>query len=185
MNSPKPYPEDELDELVRGALRTRVGGKEPPDRVWKQIRHELAADPTPPPRPQVAWTPLALQVALTMVLVMLGGVGLRTLLEPDGLREHFFDVSPSGILAHIGERSMAPAVTGFDDEAESRSLKAYYRPRLVTWTVAKPSDRPSVAASPLVPPNMLRQEERAFVSESLLPLIVEVQDSWGRGPYPW
>ena len=186
MSSPNPYPEDELNHLVRGALHARVRGKEPPDRVWKQIKSELQASQTPPPRPsRVAWWPLGMQVALTLVVVMLGGVGLRTLLEPHSLRGYLFDVSPSGTIAYVGERSISPAVTGFDDEAELRSLKAGYRPRPATQTVSRPDDRPSVVASPHVPPNMLRQEEHVFVSESSLPLIVEMQDPLGRGPYPW
>ena len=96
MSSPNPYPEDELDHLVRGALKARAGGKEPPDRVWKQIKLELQADRTPPPRrPRVAWSPLVLQVALTLLLVMIGGIGLQIALSPGGVRNSSREASPS------------------------------------------------------------------------------------------
>lgn len=185
MNSHNPYSEDELDPLVRGALKARVSGLEPPDRVWTQIKGELEAEQPPPRRSQVAWSPLAVQAALTLLLVMLGGFGLRTLLDPGYIRFSSGDVSPSQTIAYVGEQPASSDVPIFDDEAELRSLKAGFRPRPESRPDAEPNDRPSVTASPDVPPNMLRLEERVFEHERSLPLIVEVQHSLRGGPYPW
>ena len=186
MSSPKPYPEDELDHLVRGALEAQVSGKEPPNRVWKQIKAELQTDGSPPSRQsRVSWSALAIQAALTLVLVMIGGIGLQTVLDPDYVHYSSRDVSLSQTMAYVEEQSGSPDVPMFDDEAELRSLKAGLRSRPESQPDAHPNDRPPVTASPDVPPNMSRQEERAFGSRSLLPLIVEVQDPLRGGPYPW
>ena len=181
MSSPNPYPEDELNHLVRGALHARVGGREPSDRVWKQIRLELEADRRPPPpRSRVAWSPLGLQVALTLLLVMLGGVSLRTLLGPNSLRDSFYETSPSGTLAYVRE-SVAPAVTVFDDKAELRLLRADLGSRLETDSdILVPIVIPRDA-----PPNVLFSEGRVLDPEPSLSLIVNEQNPIRSGPYPW
>ena len=181
MNSPNPFPEDELDHLVRGALRTRAGAKEPPDRVWKQIKSELQTDQTPPPpRPRVAWSPLGLQVALTLLLVMLGGVGVRTLLGPSSLRDSFYRTSPSGTVAYMRE-SVAPAITAFDDKAELRSLRA----DLGSRPAYQLDNAPPIAIPRDVPPNALFTGGRALNPEPSLSLIVNEQNPIRSGPYPW
>ena len=181
MSLPNPHPEDELDHLVRGALRTRAGGKEPPDRVWKQIKSELQTDQAPPPpRPRVAWSPLGLQVALTLLLVMLGGVGLRTLVGPNGLRDSFYETSPSGTVAYVRE-SVAPAMTAFDDKAELRSLRA----DLGSRPASQPDNLAPIAVPRDVPPNVLFTEGRGLSSEPSLSLIVNEQNPIRSGPYPW
>ncbi len=183
MSLPNRYPEDELDHLVRGAIKARVSGTEPPDRVWKQIKAELQSDQTPPPRRyRVSWSSLVTQAALTLLLVMIGGIAL---LGPNSLRNSFFDVSPSGTIAYVEEQPASSGVLMFDDEAELRSLKAGFRPLAESQPDAEPNDRPPVKASRDVPPNMLRLEERALEAESSLPLIVEVQNPLRSGPYPW
>jgi hypothetical protein len=182
MSSPNSYPEDELDLLMRGALKARVGGKEPPDRVWKQIQSGLQADQPPPlPRPRIAWSPLGLQVALTLVFFVLGGVGLRSLLEPSGHRDSVHDVSSSGTVAYVGERSASPVVTVFNDKNELRSLKAdlSFRP-----------DTPANNVAPIivprdVPPNVLFSEGRVLDAEPSSLLIVNEQNPIRSGPYPW
>jgi hypothetical protein len=186
MSSPNPYPEDEFDHLVRGALEAQVSGKEPPNRVWKQIKAELETEGSPPSRQsRVSWSALAIQATLTLVLVVIGGIGLRTVLDPDYVHYSSRDVSLSQTMAYVEEQSGSPGVPMFDDEAELRSLKAGLRPRPESQADAEPNDRPSVIASPDVPPNMLRLGKRAFESESSLPLIVEEQNPLHSGPYPW
>jgi len=186
MSSPNPYPEDEFDHLVRGALEAQVSGKEPPNRVWKQIKAELQTDGSPPSRQsRVSWSVLAIQATLTLVLVVIGGIGLQIVLDPDYVHYSSRDVSLSQTMAYAEEQSGSPGVPMFDDEAELRSLKAGLRPRPESQPDAEPNDRPSVIASPDVPPNMLRLGKRAFESESSLPLIVEEQNPLRSGPYPW
>ncbi len=73
MNSPDPHSKDELDGLVREALRAWVGSQEPPERVWTRIKLELT-----PRRFRAGWLSLAAQFALTLLLVMLGATGLQT-----------------------------------------------------------------------------------------------------------
>jgi hypothetical protein len=86
MNSPKPYANhevncDELDCLVRRALKAMVSGQEPPERVWKRIGLVLERDKSPPRQSRMPWLSLAVQPALTLLLVMLGGIGLGRLLN--------------------------------------------------------------------------------------------------------
>lgn len=182
MSLPNPHREDELDHLVRGALSARAGGKEPPDRVWKQIKSELQTDRRPPARqPRFAWSPLAIQVALTVMLVMLGGVGLRTLLEPDSFRGNLFDVSPSGTIAYVAEASDSPTVAAFDDRAELRSLRADLSSRPA---VGRNNLSPIVVARD-VPPNVLFSEDQAVDPDPSLSLIVNEQNPIRSGPYPW
>ena len=71
---------------------------------------------------------------------MFGGVGLRTLLGPDSLREPFYSASPSGTVAYVRE-SVAPAITTFDDKAELRSLRAELRSR----PAYQPDNAPPIA----------------------------------------
>ena len=182
MSSPNSYPEDELDLLMRGALKARVGGKEPPDRVWKQIQSGLqASQPPPPPRPRIAWSPLGLQVALTLVLFMLGGVGLRSLLEPSSHQDSVYDAPPSGTVAYVGERSDSPAVAFFDDGAELRSLRA----DLSSRPASEPENIPPIAIPRDVPPNVLFSEGHMPHAEPSSLLIVNEQNPIRSGPYPW
>ena len=183
MNSPNPYSEDELDPLVRGAIKARVSGKEPPDRVWKQIKSELKADGSPPPhRYRISWSPLVIQAALTLLLVMIGGIAL---LGPNSLRDSFYDMSPSGTIAYVDERSISPGVMAFDDQAELRSLKADFRSRPAAQPDTELNSHPPVVIPRDVPPNVLFSEGRVLESEPSLSLIVKEQNPKRSGPYPW
>jgi hypothetical protein len=183
MSLPNPYPEDELDHLVRGALEAQVSGKEPPDRVWKQIKAELQADQAPPPRRyRVSWSPLVIQAALTLLLVMIGGIAL---LGPTSLRNPFFDMSPSGTIAHVDERSVSSAVPIVDDQAELRSLKADFRSRPAAQPDTELNGYLPVAIPRDVPPNVLFTKGRVLESEPSLSLIVNGQNPTRSGPYPW
>ncbi len=76
MNSPDPY-SDELDGLVREALRARVDAQESPEHVWTRIRQDLSPGQAPPRRFRAGWLPLAAQFVLTLLLAMLGVAGLQ------------------------------------------------------------------------------------------------------------
>jgi hypothetical protein len=182
MNSPNPYPEDELDPLLRGAIKARVSGQEPPDRVWKQIKAELQTAGSPSPRSsRVAWPALAIQAALTLLLVTIGGVAL---IGPHSLRGSVYDASPSGTIAYVDERAVSPVVPNFDDQAELRSLRVDFGARLASQPNAA-RDNPPIVVPRDAPPNALFQEGRTLESEPPLSLIVSEQNPKRSGPYPW
>jgi hypothetical protein len=182
MSSPNPYPEDELDHLVRGALEAQVSGKEPPNRVWKQIKAELQTDGSPPSRQsRVSWSALGIQAALTLVLVTIGGVAI---VGPNGLRGSVYDVSPSGTMAYVDERGVSPAAPNFDDQAELRSLKAASRSRPEAQPDAEPNDHPPLMVPRDFPPHAMSPEGRALESEFFMRrLAVEEQNLPRSGPY--
>jgi len=183
MSSPNWHSGDELDHLVQGALEAQVSGKEPPNRVWKRIKAELQTDGSPPPhRYRISWSPLVIQAALTLLLVTIGGIAL---LGPTGLRDSFYDMSPSGTIAYVDDESISPGVTVFDDEAELRSLKADFTSRIASRPDTEPISHPSVAIPRDVPPNVLFIEGRALESEPSLSLTVKGQNPIRSGPYPW
>jgi hypothetical protein len=78
MNSLDPYSKNELDGLVREALRAQVDSQEPSGRVWVRIRQDLAPRQVPPRRLRARWPSLVAQSVLTLLLVMLGVAGLQT-----------------------------------------------------------------------------------------------------------
>jgi hypothetical protein len=186
MNSPNGYSEEELDHLVKGALQARVSGEEPPDRVWERIKLELEPDQPAPPRwPRVALSPLAVQAALTLLLVVVGSIGLHRLLDPNGLRNALYDISPSGTIAYVDERSLSAVVTGFDDEAELRSLKADLRSNPIHRSEAEPNSSLPVEIPRDVPPNILITAGHVLELEPSLSLMVKEQSPIRSGPYPW
>ena len=184
MNSPKRYPEDELDHVVRGALKARVSQQEPPDRVWERIRLELeTAKPAPTRRSQLRWGPLAVQAALTLLLVWLGGMGLQTFLTPDSVRRPTPDVLPSQSIVYVDEQAVSPGVAIPDEEAELRSLKASARSRLALQANTEPDSYPLEIPQD-VPPNGLSPAGRALQSElAWLRLADEEQSRLPGGPY--
>ncbi len=183
MSLPNRYPEDDLDHLVREALEAQVSGKEPSDRVWNQIKAELQADGSPPPRRyRVSWSPLVIQAALTLLLVMIGGIAL---LGPSSLRDSFYDMSPSGTIAYVDDGSISPDMTVFDDEAELRSLKADFGSRPAAQPDTEPISHPPVVIPRDVPRNVLFPEGRVIESEPSLSLTVKGQNPTRSGPYPW
>lgn len=187
MNSPKPYPEDELDHLVRGALKAQVSDQDPPDHVWKRIKLELEADKAPPPRRfRVRWSPVVVQAALTLLLAMLGGVGLQTLLSPDGARYPTRAPSPSVTTVDVVEERLAPpALAMLDDRAELRSLKTLSKQNPVHQTDIEPASQPPVVIPRDAPPNIYSPEGRALMAELSWPPEVEGQNRLHSGPYRW
>lgn len=184
MNSPDRYPEDELDHVVRRAVKVRLSGQEPPDRVWERIRLELEAEAPPPPRRrQMHRAPLVVQAALTLLLAMLGGIGLQTFLTPDGVRRSAQEMLPSESMAYVEEQAASPGVVMPDEEAELHSLKALARSRLALQANTESDDQPLEIPQDM-PPNVLSPAGRALQSElAWLRLADEERDRLQGGPY--
>lgn len=176
-----------MDDLVRGALKARVSGKSPPDRVWQQIKLELGADrPAPSRQPRIAWATLAVQAALTLSLVVLGSLGLRTLFSPASFQGSFRDGSLAGSTVFAEPQSVSRGMAIFDDRAELRSLKVSFR----SHPAEPQADAIQNSYAPLtiprdVPPNVLFLEGRAASSEPSLSLTASGQNPIRSGPYPY
>jgi hypothetical protein len=128
MNLPNPpHSADELDRLVRGALRAQVSRQEPPKRVWKRIKLELRPDRSPPPRIQVRWPSVVIQSALTLLLVALVGVGLQMDLIPGDSGRLLSSAVPTTVVTvEISKYSASPSVLPPANELGAYSLKAHF-----------------------------------------------------------
>lgn len=165
MSLPNPYSDDELDRLVRRTLDARVSGHEPPEHVWKRIKLELETEKSPQPRRlRMGWLPLAVQSALTLLLVMVGGFGLRALLNPDGVRDPSRDSLPSVATVYVDEDLVSPGVV-VSDEDDLRLLKKRSNSPSVSRTDIGSNDNPPLKVLPDVPPRSLRPEGRLLEPE--------------------
>jgi hypothetical protein len=165
MSLPNPYSDDELERLVRRTLDARVSGHEPPEHVWKRIKLELETEKSPQPRRlRMAWLPLAVQSALTLLLVMLGGLGLQTLLDPDDVRDPSRDSLPSVATVYVDEDLVSPGLV-VSDEDELRLLKNRSNLPSASRTDIGSNDNPPIKVPPDVPPRSLRPEGRLLESE--------------------
>jgi len=67
---------DDLDRLLRGAVREQIGMATPPDHVWQRIEHQLRGGPSPvrrrPSSRARRTAPLVQALALASFLVVLG-----------------------------------------------------------------------------------------------------------------
>jgi hypothetical protein len=166
MSLPNPYSDDELERLVRRTLDARVGGQEPPEHVWKRIKLELETDKPPRPRRlRMAWLPLAVQSALTLLLVMVGGLGLRTLLNPDDVRDSSRDSLPSVATVYVDEDLVSPSQMGISDEDDLRLLKIRSNSPTAPRADVGSNDNPPLRVPPDVPPRSLRLEGHLLESE--------------------
>lgn len=187
MNSPNRYSEDEMDNLVRGALQARVSGQEPSDRVWERVKLGLEAEDSSVPERQfrIAWSPLLVQAALTLMLVLLGGIGLGTLLDSDDVLNPTRDIGPSQTVAYVADNSGALSAALLRDQAELRLLKTQWNPRPVSQPQAA-EENPPVWIPRDAPPNVLSPEGRALKSElTMWYLNAEQRNRLYGGPYPW
>jgi hypothetical protein len=166
MSLPNPYSDDELERLVRRSLDAQVGGQEPPERVWKRIKLELETDKSPPPRRvRMAWLPLAVQSALTLLLVMMGGLGLRTLLNPDDVRAPSRDSLPPVATVYVDEDLVSPSQMGISDEDDLRLLKIRSNSPTAPHADVGSNDNTPLRVPPDVPPRSLRLEGHLLESE--------------------
>ena len=129
MNSPDLHSKDELDGLVREALRAWVGSQEPSERVWTRIRQDLAAPSQVPPRRfRAGWLPLAAQFVLTLLLAMLGVAGLQTAqLSPTMAPVTDLPHYMTNMTADDQNLSISRAI-GVPVEPDVDALKAFARP---------------------------------------------------------
>ena len=128
MNSPDPHSKDELDGLVREALRAWVGSQEPSERVWTRIRQDLAPGQVPPRRFRARWLSLAAQAVLTLLLVMLGVAGLQTAqLSPTIVPVTDLPRYVTDITADDQDPTVSRAI-GVPVEPDVDALKAFTRP---------------------------------------------------------
>jgi hypothetical protein len=128
MNSFNPHSKDELDGLVREALRAWVGSQEPPRRVWTRIRQDLAPGQLPPRRFRARWPSLAAQFVLTLLLVMLGVAGLQTAqLSPTIVPVTDLPRYMTDMTADDQDPTVSRAI-GVPVEPDVDALKAFTRP---------------------------------------------------------
>jgi hypothetical protein len=148
-----PHSSDELDRLVRGALRARVGRQEPPERVWKRVKLELRPDKSLPSRLRVHWLPVVIQSALTLLLVTLVGVVLQMdLITGDTGRLLPSTIPTTVITVDINEYSTSPSVLPPSNELGTYSLKAHYEANPGEVDPARPVSAPPISYKPELAP---------------------------------
>jgi hypothetical protein len=180
MSSPDSCPKaeqdrDELDCLARRALKTLMSGQEPPERVWKRIKLALEKDRSPPQRFPLPWLSLSMQPILTLLLVMLGGIGLQTLLNPVDIRNSSYDPPSLVVTVDIGDRSASSNPAVISEEHELYLLKTQHR--LMARGDAESKDTPSE-----VP--LIERQSPKVTSSSFLPPLPESKLLKG-GPYEY
>jgi hypothetical protein len=191
MSSPHRYSEDnserdEFDRLLRRALQGLAGKQEPPERVWNGIRAALEKDKGPPRRFLTSWLSVAVQPAMTLLLVMLGAVGLGILLNTEAVYRSAPAPAPSLAMDYVAELPVPVDLVKFDDEAELRSLKAVFEPGGIREPDAQPASQPPVSVPRDPFPNVLSPEGRALLAElALRRVAVEERTLLHSGPYRW
>jgi hypothetical protein len=180
MSSPDSCPKaeqdrDELDCFARRALKTLMSGQEPPERVWKRIKLALEKDRSPPQRFPLPWLSLSMQPILTLLLVMLGGIGLQTLLNPVDIRDSSYDPPSLVVTVDIGDRSASSNAAVISEEQDLYLLKTQCR--LMAKSGAKSKDTP-----PDVSP--IERQSPKVTSPSFLPPLPESKLLKG-GPYEY
>jgi hypothetical protein len=180
MSSPDSCPKaeqdrDELDCLARRALKTLMSGQEPPERVWKRIKLALDKDRSPPQRFPLPWLSLSMQPILTLLLVMLGAIGLQTLLNPVDVRNSSYDPLSVVATVDIGDRSASSNPTVISEEQDLYLLKTQHR--LMARSDAELRDSP-----PEVP--LIERQSPEVTASSFLPPLPESKLLKG-GPYEY
>lgn len=149
MTSPDPrlqseFDRDELDRLVRRALKAIVSGQEPPEHIWKRIKLELEKGQAPPRRFRTPWLTLAVQPAVALLLVMLGGIPMgqsglaQTLLGSEYVRNSTHQPLPPVIKVYVEARSVPSSVSMSAEERDLYLLKT--RQRFVSRSNAESED---------------------------------------------
>src|SRR5574341_263214 len=173
MSSRNPRPDDELDGLIRGALQARAGRQEPADRVWKQIQLALATDKAPPSRVNIPWSPLVVQAALTLLLVMLGGIGLQRLSNPGGVGPLPGDSLPLAPTLDFSQPSLPVQIIGISDESDIRLLRTLSKPNAILRVETGAGDHLPLIIPQDVPPHPWSPEGRLLAAEhSVAPYTV-------------
>jgi hypothetical protein len=183
MNSPDPYTENELDCLVRKTLKTRVGSEEPPDYIWGQIKQQLISEKTKRPVPQTPWLPLAVQSVLTVLLVILGFIGLQMQIGPGEVQFARGELLVPVSTVYVKERVASSSMAAISEELDLQMLRSLSRARI--WNRGGPDAEQPTRAPQDVPPNMASPEGRALKSDfSFWRLLREGQNTLQSGPDP-
>jgi hypothetical protein len=165
MSSRKPQPDAELDRLIRETLQARTSGQEPPDRVWKRIQLALATDKAPSRRLSIPWSPLVVQVALTLLLVMVGGIGLQGLSNPGGVHPLPDATLPLAPTLNASRPSLPMETIGISDESDIQLLRTLSKPKAVPRVETGANDHPPLFVPQDVPPHPWSPEGRLLAAE--------------------
>jgi hypothetical protein len=182
------FPKDELDCLVQGALEARVSGQEPPRRVWKRIQRELkTGEQRTPRRFRSSWPYVALQAALTLLLMLMGSVGLQTLLNTASFEDNAAEeLRPSVTIAYVDECTSSTDSLPISEESDVRLLRSLSRLSHERQSTSDATSAPPVIVPPDLPPRALIQEVRAHqVDLSHFGPPPEQQNQLQGGPYEW
>jgi hypothetical protein len=181
------FPKDEMDCLIREALEARVGGQEPPERVWKRIQRDL--EPAVPRRRrfQTSWHPLVFQAVLSLLLMLIGGAGLRTLLNTVSFVDDASpELRPSVTIAYVEERTSPTNSLPISEEADVRLLRSLSRPSPEHQPVGEAANAPPIVVPPDPPPRAMARSVRARqVDLSQFGPPPEEQNRLQGGPYEW
>jgi hypothetical protein len=129
MNSRKPKFDDDLGQLIRKSLQSRTDQSEPSPEIWEQIKERLETvevAPSPPPRRRIPLPPPVIQAVFIMLLIVLGGIGLR----PERITEKALPISPATLAdpastRFIDEYTTSPGVELPADRSQLQLLKCY------------------------------------------------------------
>lgn len=132
MNSRKPNFNDTLGDLIRQTLETQVDAPEPSDEIWKQIEGDLqpnkAAEPS---RRRVLLSSPVVQAVFILLLIIMGGFGLRTKSVSDDaepiLVAQISPEAPFDTGYFIDEYSISSGMQADQDKFEQYSLKRFQR----------------------------------------------------------
>ena len=150
------------------------------------------------------------QAALTLMLVVVGGIGLQTLRSPIDIRYPTRAPLPSATTTNVEQPLVSPAPVMVDDEAQLRSLTARFpsEPSFGQWAVVddqaqlrslrtppnpsaarqidnESASQPPVWVPPDAPPNVFSPEGQALLAELSWPPPVEEQTGPRSGAYAW
>jgi len=84
MSSRKSRPDDELGNLIRHTLETKIERSDPSDKVWERVKTELTTEDHSQPQPKPVWLRLPVAQATFIVLaIMLSGLWLNVSPPPE------------------------------------------------------------------------------------------------------
>jgi hypothetical protein len=165
-----------------------VGGQEPPQRVWRRIQRELkTGEQRRSRRFRSSWPYVALQAALTLLLMLIGGAGLQTLLNSASLVEDAaHELRPSVTIAYVDERTSTTDSLPISEESDVRLLRSLSRANYEQHPASEAASAPPLVVPPDLPPRALIQEARARqVDLTRFGPPPEEQNQLQGGPYQW
>jgi hypothetical protein len=164
-----------------------VGDQEPPQRVWKRIQRELEPAVPRQRRFPTSWHPLVFQAVLSLLLMLIGGAGLRTLLNAASFVDHAtHKVRPSVTITYMDESTSHTNSLPISEEADVRLLRSLSRPGPEHQPWVEAASAPPVVVPPDPPPRAMARVVRARqVDLSQFGPPQEEQNRLQGGPYEW